>query len=387
MSEVGGGTLAKLGERFMEGVPGFALVAIVVASLMPFMLPTGPESPSEPRAQWIFRQALPVIAFVLAWVGYFLGHYLDDLLFDPIWGVPDTRGPKESFRRRPFFDRLNNSRTELADHWERPVTGIFVKAQELMGKTELWEKKIKWPLEWSKAFRSFVVLCVVGLILGCAWWWIASTCFVSFVSLFVQTKKFWTACKILIFETTLVCLLATSLLNSIGKPVQMRWSVATALIAAILLCAACYVLLRIRHMTTLYALACTLHLDNRDGMFCAGQKVVPLRNVLICGDTSIRLEDFEKADYFVQSIALMHVTLRTFYGSFSDPPDVKVMELNMGLLKEQEEEVHLGNRPLRSPQHDPRAPNPILLIKVVDLGSTFRGYDLDKLKKDLNGVI
>jgi hypothetical protein len=386
MSEGAGGTLARLGERFMEGVPGFALVAIVLGSLMPFILPIAPESPSKPEAEWT-RQTLPVIAFVLAWVGYFLGHYLDDLLFDPIWGVPTTRRPKESSRRRPFFDRLNNSRTALADHWERPVTGIFVKAQELMGKTELWEKKVKWPLEWSKAFRSFVVLGMVALILGCTWPWIALTCFASFVSLFVQTKKFWTACKILIFETTLVCLLATSLLWAIGKPVHVRWPSAIALIAAILLCAACYVLLRVRHMMTLYTLACTLNLDKRNGMFCAGQKVVPLRNVLICADTSVRLEDFQKADYFVQSIALMHVTLRTIYGSFSDPPDVKVVELVMGLLEEQEEEVQLGNKPLRSPPYDSRAPNPDLLIKVVNSGGTFRGYGLDKLKKDLNGVI
>ena len=53
---------------------------------------------------------------------------------------------------------LAKARQDLAKHWNRPVTGIFAAAQELTRNTELWEKHVKWQLEWSKAFRSFVII-------------------------------------------------------------------------------------------------------------------------------------------------------------------------------------------------------------------------------------
>ena len=58
----------------------------------------------------------------------------------------------------PFVTTLSESRNRLAKEWRRPVSGTFAKAQELTRNTELWDKKIKWRLEWSKAFRSFAVV-------------------------------------------------------------------------------------------------------------------------------------------------------------------------------------------------------------------------------------
>jgi hypothetical protein len=142
MSEGPGGDIAKLGERFMEGVHGFALVAIVLGGVLPLVLPLGAEGASETGALKLTRQALPVIVLILAWVGYFLGHYLDPLLFDPLWGVPGIQNWPEALRKVLFFERLNESRKALADHWKRPVTGIFAKANDLMSKTDVWDKKI-----------------------------------------------------------------------------------------------------------------------------------------------------------------------------------------------------------------------------------------------------
>jgi hypothetical protein len=83
----------------MEGVPEFALIAIVVGSVLPLVLPFGTEWPSESEPLKIARQALPVTALVLAWAGHFLGHYLDPLLFDPIWGVRGIRIIPEGLKR------------------------------------------------------------------------------------------------------------------------------------------------------------------------------------------------------------------------------------------------------------------------------------------------
>src|SRR5215467_11266195 len=171
MAEGPGGGAAKLGERFMEGVPGFAVVAIIVGALLPIILAAGAETAPEAGAHGIVKEVIPVIALVLAWAGYFLGHYLDDVLFDPIWGTPGIRNRSKILQKVLFFTRLDSARTALADAWHRPVTGIFAKAQDLMGKTELWEKKIKWPLELSKAVRSLTILALVALILpiSCPW--------------------------------------------------------------------------------------------------------------------------------------------------------------------------------------------------------------------------
>ena len=67
MSEGFGGDVAKLGERFMEGVPGFALVAIVLGSVLPFVLPLGVEGAPESNALKLTRQALP--SSFLFWLG------------------------------------------------------------------------------------------------------------------------------------------------------------------------------------------------------------------------------------------------------------------------------------------------------------------------------
>jgi hypothetical protein len=382
MSEGPGGDIAKLGERFMEGVPGFALVAIVLGAVLPFVLPLGAEGPLESGPLKMTRQALPVIILVLAWVGYFLGHYLDSLLFDPIWVVPGIRDMPNGFRRILLFEWLDQSRTALADQWERPVTGIFAKAQDLMSRTELWDKKMKWPLEWSKAFRSLAILGCVALTLWYRWQWILLIFFFSFILLFVHTGRRWTALKTLVFGTTLVCALIRLLLLT-SDHIQ-RWMFRPLTLAAVtVVSAVLYLGLRIRHVRTLYEGARGLELGECHGMFCAGEKVVPMRNVLLIADDRVRDEDFNGADCFVQSKALMHVKLSTMRRSDS-PPSYKT---RIQLFKSQLERVQTARQAYLSPDlklSDPRKFD--LVIEYFDRDAP-EGQELRGFEKKLNGVI
>jgi hypothetical protein len=393
MSEGPGGDIAKLGERFMEGVPGFALVAIVLGGVLPLVLPLGTEGASETGTLKLARQALPVIVLILAWVGYFLGHYLDPLLFDPVWGAPGIQNWSEALRKVLFFERLNESRKALADHWKRPVTGIFAKAQDLMSKTNLWDKKIKWPLEWSKAFRSLAILGVVALTSWCRWEWIALVFFLSFVLLFVRTERrwtvrterCWTALKTLGFGITLVCLLIRLVLLADGR-IQLRMFRPLILAAGTLVSAVLYLGLRIRHVRTLYESARNLEREEHGGLFCAGQKIVPLRNVLLVTEDGFRDETLHKSDWFVQSKALMHVKLSTAHGLL--PPDR--WKAKIQLFKSQLEEegkVQLASQYYFSPHVDLPDPQKFdLVIEYFDRAAP-EGYAPAGLEKKLNGVI
>lgn len=390
MGEGFGGNIAKIGERFLEDVPGFALVAIVLGALLPCVFPLGAEGPSESGAVKITRQALPVIVLVLAWVGHFLGHYVDPLLFDPIWGSPGIRNRSESLERILAFKRLDQSRTGLADQWERPVTGIFAKAQDLMSNTEVWHGKIKWPLEWSKAFRSLAILGVIALTSWARGRWIA-VIFVFSVVLFSfrpdkrwsgSTKRRWTALQLLVFLTALVCLLIRLLLFLVRDHIQLRMFRPLILVAVILVSMVLYLGLRIRHVRTLYESARNLKFGERGGIFCAGQRIVPLRNVLLVADNAVGYDGLKDADCFVQSQALMHVKLSTTLRS-SPPLCCKTIRI----FKNQLEDIQLASQVYRSLHLDPADPREFdLVIEYLDEDAP-GDYKLPELGKKLNGVI
>lgn len=390
MSEGPAGDFAKLGERFLEGVPGFALVATVLGGVIPFLLPFAAEGPSDTGPLSLTKQALPVIILVLAWVGYFLGHYLDPLLFDPIWGSPGICKASKTIRRIFFFQRLDESRTGLADEWKRPVSGIFAKAQDLMSKTELWDKKVKWPLEWSKAFRSLAILGIVALTFWCRWQWIALIFFFSLVFLFVSTGERWPALpalKTLIFGTTLVCLLIQLLLST-GEHIQLKMFRPLTLAVVTLASAALYLVLRIIHVRTLYESARKLELHECGGVFSAGQKIAPVRNVLLIAGDGVSDDELHKADSFVQSKALMHVKLATGRGTLPSQCYKKRLQLFKHQLERQ-----LKKEPLRFASQSYYSPHISLtdtarfdlVIEYFDR-ATPEGYD-PGFDKRLNGVI
>ena len=98
----------------------------------------------------------------------------------------------------------------------------------------------------------------------------------------LEPARRWTALKTLVFGTTLVCLLIRLFLL-VGDHIQLRMFRPLILTAVTLVSAVFYLVLRVRHVRTLYESARNLELEECGGMFCAGQKVVPLRNVLLAG--------------------------------------------------------------------------------------------------------
>jgi hypothetical protein len=413
MSEGPGANLAKLGERFMEGVPGFALVAILLGAVLPVALREVSET-TQPGTPRIITQTLPVIVFVLAWLAYFLGHYLDDLIFDPIWGARGMRRLDAlmfdpiwdmEFGRLLLFHPLNKRRTELADKWQRPVTGIFAKAEALLSGTELWEKKVKRPLEWSKAFRSLLILGLFALTLAVTWQWMASTWVVSLVLLLVPTKKIWsrlesrvqrfwatfkvptakfrTAFTILAFGISSVSLIIRYLLHTLGDRFQLRMVRPLVLVIAILMSATGYLLLRILHVRRLYDSAYEVEFHERNGIFYVGQKVVPARTVLLYAHDTTPEAKFQEADCFVQSLALMHVSLRTttMNGRCSVPPGKKAQ-----LYYNQLTTVETGTKAFPSPPllH---GCDPSQFDLIVEFKPEKGEEDQAELQKRLNGVI
>jgi hypothetical protein len=324
MGESIGGSVAKLGERFMEGVPGFALVALVVGIALPFALPASPETPTQPRdALTAVKQSLPVLVVVVAWLGYFFGHYLDEVIFDPVWGVRiRTPKAKSALRNVPFFEKLDKSRERLAEEWKRPVTGLFNKAQGLTRKTELWEEKVKWPLEWSKAFRSFVIVGVIALVLQLDLSSIFATFVVSFVLWLGPRGNSWTAFKYLTSGVLLVSFVAAASLHSWTPDVLLRirrTGVAVTAVTATVLCAACYVGLRLLHMIRLYDECVKIKLEADERMFCAESRVFKVRKVLLYALQPVSEAHFREAAIFIQSEAQLHVSVKTLHPATVEP--------------------------------------------------------------------
>jgi hypothetical protein len=327
MSENVGGTVAKIGERFMEGVPGFALVALVVGLVLPFALPPS-EAPAHPRdAIEVVRQSLPVVAVVIAWLAYFLGHYLDDVIFDPVWGVRTraaTAGRQRpalferALRRIPGVKQLEVSREKLAKRWKRPLTGTFAKAQDLTARTEVWEKKIKWPLEWSKACRSFVILGLIVLALQLEWRQTFGAFVVALVFWLIPGKPRWRAFKNLIFGVLLTGLAVVSVLKTWAAEILPRLEHPLIAVAAALLCAAGYIGLRVLHLLKLYEECVKVEFDAGEQWFSTSSKVVKARKVLLYA-VDVHEEMFRDAELFIQSEALLHVDVRSLYPARSEP--------------------------------------------------------------------
>jgi len=245
MAEGIGGGIAKTMERFAEGLPGFALVATVVGMALPLVVT---QAPAE------VRESYPVVAVVLAYLGNVVGHYLDRL-FQSVWGV--TASPR--FLRWRSIRDLDDARRTLAAEWQRPITGIYDKAVQMLRRTEAWERKVRWPLEFSKASRSLFVLDAIALLLKAA-----------------------SGAAVLQIDARILIVLAVVLL----------WS---------------YVALRVKHVTILYAVAWSLEYSVRDRFLCIAQSVIPIRRVVLYASEPIDPQDFDRTSLLLLSLALMHV--------------------------------------------------------------------------------
>lgn len=368
MSELPTKEIIKFGERLSEGVPGFAWAAILLSILLAFAFPNARE--------WV-----PVWAFSLAWLGNIFGHYADDWLYDPILGPESRKFPR----------KLYEVREELAECWEVPVTGIYKKAKHLSVGTEFWEKRVKLWIEFSKASRSFMFLGAAA-VLWFAWLyvpiWVVPILMYGLVALlFVRMTTPWTGLKYWLSGVTLI-----SLLFRWVVPKLPRWdwmggapSRLVQLLALILLVStALYLGLRVFHNIRLYKEAKTIVREKRDGLLVVGQRVLPLRRVLLHSalgrdDTAIR-----RAEEYVQSEALLHVELRAKYGSLEDcngeSRDLQVHDRDL-------KKVHwVKKKPIRVPLFNTdewSQVTPDLIIKFVSES----GHDLEEITKWLNATL
>ena len=187
------------------------------------------------------------------------------------------------------------------------------------------------------------------------------------------------------FGITLVCLLIRLFLLA-DEHIRLRMFRPQFFAAVTLVFVVLYLGLRIRHIRTLYASARNLEREECNGLFCAGQKIVPLRSVLLITQDGILNELLHKPDCFVQSKALMHVKLSTAHGLLPlDGWKVK-MQLFKSQL-EKEEEIQFASQAYFSPHVSHRDPHKFdLVIEYFDRDGQ-QGYEPAGLEKKLNGVI
>jgi len=166
MSEGTGGGVAKILEQLAEGLPGFAVASVMLGIALPLLFPEVSTTAATHVAKPKIREFIPVIAVILAFAGNQVGHYLDDWLFDPIWGVNGLISGRKEWLTRKFGEQratktndprtakpslkswalqlilaLDTARTSLATEWKVPLIGIFAKADQLATKTDVGRKR------------------------------------------------------------------------------------------------------------------------------------------------------------------------------------------------------------------------------------------------------
>jgi hypothetical protein len=219
-----------------------------------------------------------------------------------------------------------------------------------------------------------------------AWPWILILIFGLLVLLFLPMNKAWTGLKYWLSGAALIGLL-------------FRWVVATLpgwdrmgsapvwlvlLLALILLVSTgLYLGLRILHIIRLYEEAKNIVPEKRAGFLCVGQRVLPVRRVLLrsapnCDDKPIR-----KAEEFVQSQALLHVELRAAYGSLEN---CQVLSCELDVRDKGLEKVHWGKTSTRVPLFDAREWSQATPDVVINFVSN-SGHKLGDITKRLNATL
>jgi hypothetical protein len=218
-----------------------------------------------------------------------------------------------------------------------------------------------------------------------AWPWILILMFGLLVLLFVRLSKPWTGLKYWLSGAALMGLLfrwvVTTFPGWARTGIAPDWPV-LVLALIFLLSTALYLGLRIGHIIRLYKGSQTIVRERREGLLCVGQRLLPVRRVLLCAARKGDDEGICKAEEFVQSQALLHVELRAAYGSLENFRGVSC-ELD---VRGEFENVHWGKTRTRVPFYDPREwpqATPDLVINFV----SNRGHDLDTITKRLNGTI
>ena len=141
---------SELGKKF-EKTPGFGYVALIVSSVLGFVLkPTAQEANTE--SHW----SIGFFSLAIALAAYWCGGLLDDYLFDPFYGLPPEpdmdrkSGPFRQFLRSWLIEPLRrvlasstlavevtSARQKAAQNFH-PTNqrGIYKSAKKLLSNTD-----------------------------------------------------------------------------------------------------------------------------------------------------------------------------------------------------------------------------------------------------------
>jgi hypothetical protein len=264
-----------------------------------------------------------------------------------------------------------------------------------MTSSEFWEKKIKWQLELSKAFRSIVVIGLIALLIQLESRMLFIVFLISVVALSVRRgpESPWTALKFLAFGITGISLVLGILLYFVKDDIARRINYPVPILLATLVSAALYVGLRIRHLVGLYKTAKDysengrIRFEVRSRMYCVGAKPIQSRNVLLRSDDSVTTAQFRKADLLIRSISLLHINLRTAHTTnitADHLKDVPTAELRLCQLSE---DIRLPAEDIPdSATFNPQRDLPLDLVILLKQGD-IEIESLKELTARVNGVI
>jgi hypothetical protein len=168
MLEKASGELGKELIKKLEKTPGFGYVVTIASAILGLVLK--PVAPS-----W----SVALLALAVSIVAYWVGGILDDLLFEPIYGLEkNPSNASEGFLKRWFVNPIRSlahkctlaagmrdARARAAKRFhDTNQKGIYKSAKKLLSNTELWDGKIKLSLDLSKAFRTLIIptVCLLG---------------------------------------------------------------------------------------------------------------------------------------------------------------------------------------------------------------------------------
>ena len=154
----------ELTKKF-EKTPGFGYV-VAIASLA--------FSAALEQSGQVSELQRGLLAIGVALIAYWFGGFLDELLFDPIYGLPPEEVPKttigkfvRSWVRTPLARLASRSTlvTEMTKERQEAARifhptnqkGIYATAKKLLMHTDVWDGRIKLWLDLSKVARTLVL--------------------------------------------------------------------------------------------------------------------------------------------------------------------------------------------------------------------------------------
>jgi len=254
-------------------------------------------------------------------------------------------------------------------------------------------------LEFSKAFRSLLVLDLVALEVQLDLWFIIALWVFSFVLSFKLSKPWKSAAKSVSGTSLISLFLVLAAWYVFGSEITINLIL---LLVALVVCGALYLVLRIVHVKRLFEAAVKIDFYN-GGKFLAaekidfynggqflyvGQTILPVRTVLLYTkepESAIAPKEFERIQLLLLSMTLKHVHLFARRGGA--PPGRGRYQENLHLhtarLLANEEKVPKEFGDISKPGSPPDDLNLHLVLELCTGGTD----DTDKLKKKLEELL